>query len=95
MKWISIIRRDNIPLSKHTVVCERPHYWPPGYATLSRLWQNGLVNPCLVPTTPALPRPSGSKCLAEGRNIIPPDEVAQFNEMDTVNTTKINNVCWH
>ena len=29
--WISIIPRDHIPLSKHTVVCER--HWPRGYAT--------------------------------------------------------------
>ena len=35
---ISIIPRDNIPLSKHTVVvCER--HCPPGYAKKARLWQ--------------------------------------------------------
>ena len=50
----------------------------------------------MVPTPPAPPRSSASKCLAEGRNIIP-DELARFNEVDTINnfediTTKINNV---
>ena len=40
-EWISIIPRDNIPLSKHTVVvCERN--WPPGYAKKQDYGKNDL-----------------------------------------------------
>jgi hypothetical protein len=58
-KWLAVIPRDNIPNSKHTVVCER--HWPEGYPTILDYGNNRpcdppsvftYVKPSLIPTQP-------------------------------------------
>ena len=90
-RWLTIIPRDNIPLSSHTVVCER--HWPPEYPTILDYEKERprdppsvftCVKPSLVSTTPTPLRPT-TKCLAENRNVLP-DDLASFNERDIINS---------
>ena len=90
-RWLTIIPRDNIPVSSHTVVCER--HWPPEYPKVLDYGKEmprdppsvfTCVKPSLVPTTP-VPLRSTKKCLAENRNVIP-DDLPAFNERDMINS---------
>ena len=90
-QWIQIIPRDNIRLSNDTVVCER--HWPPDYPTKNDYGKKRpihppsvfkCIKPSLIPTIPATPRPTASKCFARSRNTIP-DELELFNKMDRIN----------
>ena len=77
------IQRDNIPNSKHTVVCER--HWPEGYPTILDYEKNRPRDPpsvftcvksSLIPTQPP-PMRNVDKLAAASRNVIP-DEYDEF-----------------
>ena len=66
-RWLRVIPRDNIPDTKHTVVCER--HWPLEYETISYYGKQRPLNPpsvflCVKPSLratqiPLQDRPSG------------------------------------
>ena len=80
-RWLSAIPRDNIPDSKHMVVCER--YWPADYRKKTARGKLRPVDPPSVfecvkfsqrPTAPPPPRPT-KKALSASRQM----EIDQLN----------------
>ena len=92
-RWLSVIPRDNIPNSKHTVVCER--HWTADYRKKNVRGKLRPVDPPSVfecvkfsqrPTAPPPPRRT-KKALSASRQM-EIDQLNIFDQMDSISSCK-------